>query len=473
MGFSTRITIDDLPVVINVPKGSRAYQKANAVFCPLGPAPTQAWFLMLKGDLDSLDINGAHSVTWQTVSDDGSFDSSLTFPGLYVVNAERLLHGGPGDSNALYLVEFADGRYIAENASDSGVIQANIRSFANAADYLTGTTTYGTWDNLLGGLWSACGTLGSYPGLPGTLPIDGVPQNTWLIGLNAYRALNAVLDQLDCAIQHDPLANAYSIVQLGTAQSIVAGATTLKWNGEPKSINVTQAAANLTVYHYSHYKAYGQERDTELASNWAATTSGPTPIATGITGAQGTMALWDDLPIVLDETNQNSNAAAITTRDNNRKSRYVTRYTVNNQHRIHFGLINSFLPGGQIRACLWRNWDDGDENELGGTVTEFLCCSQLITGMRGGSDGSPAWLDSAIAAPEREAYSPPDLSRHSFPNYPRLPNVVQVWHDGATLGDAVAPDATVGGVKLHSGRVKRWDSQQHGHARSVLDFVCR
>jgi hypothetical protein len=70
-------------------------------------------------------------------------------------------------------------------------------------------------------LWSDSGLPSSYPGLPPGLPIDGVPQNTWLIGLNAWRALTAVLDQLDCAVQHDPFANTYSIVQLGESQSLL------------------------------------------------------------------------------------------------------------------------------------------------------------------------------------------------------------------------------------------------------------
>lgn len=453
--FTTAITISGQRVETSIPRGTKAWRLANAVFCPLGPAPMQAWFVMTASNLAGLDKDSAHTIAWQQVTDDGSADRTLSFPGLYIVKAERLMHGGPGDANALYLVEFADGRYLAARNSDSGVVQVNLRSYANAADYLTGTEG-GTWDNLVSALWSACGTLGSFPGLP--YSPDGVPQNTWLLGLNAFRALTAVLEQLDCAIQGDPFSTNFTIVQLGEAQGIPAAGTTLQWNSEPLNPNVSQAAAQLKIYHYFHYKAYGQERDTELASNWAYNTGGPTALDTNITGAQGILPLWDDLPLILDENNQITNQTAVNTRDSARVSRYATRYGVQNQHRIHWGLLTDFVPGGLIRAVLWRNWEDGEESPLGGTVTEFVSGSQLITGLKQ-NDSGPAWFDAQLVAPEREQYAPPDVGRHSYPNYPRLPNIVQVQHTGDAAGDTVDADATNAyGVKFHRGKVRRFVS---------------
>lgn len=457
--FTTAIDIDGQRVEINVPKGTKAQRLANSVFCPLGPAPTQAWFVMTRQSVNALDKDSAHTVTWQYIEaeDAGTPTTTrtLTFPGLYIVKAERLMHGAVGDTNALYLVEFADARLIAARKSDSGSLRVNLRSYANAADYLTGTSG-GTWASLLTSLWNACGVLGAYPGLPGGLPIDGQPENTWIIGLNGYRALNAVLEQLDCAICHNPLTGAYTIVQLGGTQTVAAAATSLKWNSEPVNPLATRAAANLNIYFYWHRKAYGQERDTELENNWAYEGDGTLITkATGITGALGSVPLWDDLPVVKGETNNELNTSAITTRAENRKTRYATRWGVTNQHRIHFGLLTDFVPGGQIRAVLWRNWDDGKDSPLGGTVTEFVCRPELVTGLKESADGDgPAWFDGQLAAPEREIYSPPDLSRHSFPNYPRLPNIVQVWDTGSAVGDTIQPNDD----GFHSGFVKRWVS---------------
>jgi hypothetical protein len=451
--FTTAIAIGGQRVEHPPTEKTAAWRLANCVFCPLGPAPMQAWFVMTRLALDGLDKEAAHTIVWDQITSDGSADVSLSFPGLYIAKAERLMHGGPGDPNALYLVEFADGRHIAAKNSDSGVVQVNLRSYANSADYLAGTSG-GTWASLVESLWTACGTLGAFPGLP--FAPDGVPQNTWLIGLNAYRSLNAVLEQLDCAIARDPFSGTFSIVQLGAAQTIPDNSTTLQWNSEPLTNNVTQAAANLKFYHYFHYKAYGQERDAELSNNWAVNSGGPTAMPTGLAGASGTLALWDDLPVILDEDGNATNTAAVDARDAARLARYQARFGVTNQHRIHWGLTTDFATGGKIRAVLWRNFGDGEESDLGGTVTEFVCKPGLITGFRM-TDHGAAWLDAQLAAPEREQYSPPDVGRHSYPNYPRLPNIVQVNHLGAQSGDSIDPDVlTSTGVSLHSGRVKRW-----------------
>lgn len=462
--FSTYISVGGKRVELPPPNvaATRAWRRANCVFCPLGPAPTRAWLVMTRQSLLDLDKESAQTITWSqslTTQDDGSqlATKTLTFPGLYVVRAERMFHGGQGDANALYLVEFADGRYLSSLKSDSGALIMNMRSYASSATYLTGTQDK-TWTDLVQSLWEACPKLGTWPGLPGSLPIDGAPDGAWQVGINAYRSLCAVLDQLDCAICHDPLAGTYSIVQLGATQTVPDEGSSLKWDAQPLTINVSQSAATLRVYFHQRLLAYGQERDTELSNNWAYSGAGAyVESSTGIIGAHGVLQLWDDLPILIDETGQQSNSSAQTTRVNNRKSRYVTRMSVANQHRVHFGLLDTIKPGAQVRATLWRAWGD-DGHPLGGTCTEFTCCPQLITGFKD-EDGVPnvSWTDRQAAQPQDEPYSTPDLARHTFPNYPRLPNVVQVWHDGSNTGDQVDPDQTTNqGVKVHSGRVKRW-----------------
>lgn len=465
--FSTKITVDGKPVIINVPRGSDAWRKANSLFCPLGPAPTQAWFLMLKGDLDELDMNTAHTVRWtEEIAEDEEnaptiSSNVLTFPGLYIVNASRLLPGGVGDLDAAFLVEFSDARLVAARKSDTQSVISNIRSYANEADFLPETTQYDTWNRLVEALWTACGLFGSYPGLPVGLPIDGVPQNTWLIGLNAYRALTAVLEQLDCALNRNPLTNVFTIVQLGSNQNVFpAGySDTLRMDYEPVSSLAVQAAAELNIYFVFHRKSYGQERDTELTENWAYNGEGNiSNVETEIDGAYGTVPLWDDLPWILDENNQQTNSSEITARAANRKSRYVTRWTVTPQHRVHRGLRTEYLPGGQVRATLWRNWADGEISSIGGTVTEFVCCSNLIVGMQTSGNGV-AWLDAQIVAPEREQYGPPDLGRRTYPNYPRLANIVQVSQGSGDTGATLSPDGTnANGVMFHSGKVKKFQS---------------
>ena len=489
--FTTSITINDKAVWLDVPPNSEAWQKANSIFHPLGPAPTRAWFLMTKRDLDDLvrqvtppsnttDPEPAPisvSIDWTVVEMDYSdpddpttTTTTNTFTGLYLVDAERLKPGGVGDVNSLYLVEFADARLLAARKSDCGVVISNIThiaAYANGEDYLTETTTIGTWDKLVQALWDGCRLLGTYPNLPGSLPIDGVPNNTWLIGLNSWRALTAVLDQLDCAVARDPFTNEFTIVQLGDNQDVFPpGYTdTRRFDGEPVTPLAAVAAAILNIYFVFSRKSYGQERDTERTVNWAYNGQGSIKqnVKTGIVGGQGTVALWDDLAWVLDENNQQSdtNKNAIATRADNRKARYVTRYSVTPQHRIHRGIRTEYLPGSQVRATVWRNWGDHETNKLGGTVTEFVCCVGLISGMTATSGGGVAWLDAGLTAPEREQYGPPDLGRRSFPTYPRLPNLVQITTSigSNTTGNKVKPEGTNDqGLKFHRGAVMRFDT---------------
>lgn len=458
MAFTTSITVGGQPVVLSVPRGSKAWQRANAIFAPVGPAPSRAWLLMTRAALLELSDADAHSIVWTQRSDGGQEGSrTLTFAGFYLVNAERLLPGDPGDTSALYLVELADARHLAARKSETGSIIRNIRSYANNADYLTGTSGT-TWTSLATELWDACEFLGAFPGLP--FAPDDVPQNNWFIGLNAWRALCAFLDQLDCAVDHNPLAGTYSIVQLGAAQAVADHADTLQLDTEPFDFSTPTVADTVRVYFTYHRKAYGQERDKELANNWAFNGQGDViDAATGVAGASGTKALWDDLPWILDETGVNTNAAALSTRATARAARYALRQTVAPQHRIHAGLVDDILPGAQVRAVLWRNWDDA-QRECGGTVTEFVAKAELVTSFAG-YDFGPAWFDSDLATPEREAFSPPDLARHSYPVYPRLPEIVQVNASGASAGDSVQPN----GDGFHRGRVRRWTD----NAMATLD----
>ena len=426
--FSCEITVGGLPVQLAPREESAALRKANSVFCPLGPAPTRAWFVMLSKHAASL-TSAATSVAWRQVGD-GS--KTLTFRGLYPVSAARVFPGAPGDPNGLVLVKLVDARALVAENSDAGKINANIRSYAHSEDYLSGTTGY-TWTSLATELWNACGLLGAFPGLP--YAPDGVPQNTRFWGVSAYRALCAVLDHLDCAIAHNPLAGTYSIVQLGAAQTIAANATTLVWDREPRGFN-GDVAATVKIYAANHYRSYGQERDTERATNWSTDGAGSVSSnASGVTGAQGVRPLWDDLPRVLDENNTIENSAAISTRAAARAARYALRMGVDPKHRVHRGLLNDILPGAQVRAVLWRSWGDG-------TVTEFTAGADLVSG----PDFAP------LSLPAHENYLAPDLGRRSYPNYPRIANVVQVYHSAGTQGTTVSANAD----GFHPARVRRW-----------------
>jgi hypothetical protein len=477
--LSTSITIGQYPAILAdeaTIAGTLAHRKANSIFCPLGPAPTRAWFLMLKRDLDSLasgtGAKTAHTITWTQILDGAT--NARAFTGFYLSSSSRVLHGGEDDANSLHLVEFVDARGIIAKMSDTDSLNANIRSYAQATDYLDGTEGY-TWTSLLTELWNLCPGLGAFPGLPAGFSPDGVPQNTRFIGVSAWHALNAVLDKLDCAVAHNPLAAAanYSIVRLGATQ-VLAEPTgnLLKWNAEPTDFPVCDIPATVRVYFHNHYEAYGQERDTELTTNWSTVGAGAyVDVATADASAlAGTVvALWDDLPRILDEYNTISNASDVNTRATARKDGLLQRQRTTRAHKIYIGLQN-FAVGGQVRAVLWRNWGDYDA-ELGGTVTEYIQRPELVTDYQPGAGGAGiGGLTAAyITSAAHENYQPVDLARHTYPSYPRLPNIVQVYHSSETAGDMVAAN----GDGFPPWARPALGGQRYGDAGGLLDSFRR
>lgn len=443
--FSTSIKIDGLyTALLTIPRGGIAWQRATAVYCPLGPAPTRAWVLLRRWNLDKLSGSTAHTITWTAHAREASQIVALTFRGLYLVTAQRIMQGNLDAADSAYLVEFADGRAIAANASDSNLLNVNVRSYAQSTDYLTGTEG-GTWTNLCSNLWAKCPTLGAFPGLPAgitTIP----PENIRFPGINAYAALCRVLDQLDLAICPNPFAGTFSIVQLGAAQTVETTAK-LKWDADVRAYNATKAATHLAVYSPTHYEAFGQERDTELSDNWSTTDVAlRATVATGVAGAAGVKPIWDDLPQVRGENGTISNTSDLATRLTTRATRYAARMNVPEAHKIYAGLTSTIVPGGKVRAVIWRNYDDGKTNTLGGTVTEYIAGPAIAADLTGNAkfgDTLPV---------QEETFGPPDIARKSYPNYPRLPNIVQVNHSGASAGDTVAANAD----GFHKGRVRRW-----------------
>lgn len=456
--LSTAITIDgSYPAIIadhRTLQGTIAWQKANSIFCPAGPAPLRAWVLMLKRDLTTFlatsGVNGPHTIRWSNILDGVTTD--YDFHKLYFSQSERIFQGGVDDENALHLVEFFDVRGILATMTDTDNTRVNVRSYADPNDYLAGTEG-GTWTSLVTTLWGKCPGLGAFPGLP--YAPDGVPTDARFLGVNAWHALCAVLDKLDCAVSYAPLAGLYEIVRLGATQNLITPTgNMLKWDGEPKNTAVKDIPETVRVYFNNHWQSYGQERDTEQTDNWSVSSVEPAArayvdVATGVAGAlAGTIkAVWDDLPRLLDEDNAISNAAAVTTRAAARAANWVQRQQVVNAHKIYIGIQN-FAPGEQIRAVLWRNYGDGEANVLGGTVTEYIAKPELVYGISDAGMGAAAFLSDT----SHENYKPLDLARKSYPNFPRLPNIVQVYHSGSGSGEFV--DANADG--FHPGRVRRW-----------------
>lgn len=451
MIFSCRIEING-HTALNVPDiNTIANGVANSVFCPLGPAHTEANILVSESVakiIRSQEQSGT-SISWKSLGDS---KEELTFSGLRLLKTQKVFHGKTSNSSAV-LLTLVDRRYMASINSSTEVTISNLKSYAQKNEWLEGTERIGSWSDLLKNLWDNCG-IGGFPGLPKTLPIDGKPNGQWLIGMNAWKALNSLLDQLDCAICHNPFTNTYSIVQLGQQQDIPQHKNRLKTDLEPFSGSCT-TAETISVFFSKNHKAHGQQRDTQIKDNWAHKDFYHNiEVPTGIRGASGKLPIWDDLYYSLGENGRVLNNGATYARANNRKLRYVTRQSVKDEHKIFSGLIDDIQCGGKVRAVLWRNFGDPG-NMFGGTCTEYVAGVNLVYGFKNGSSGVE------YSFQQLESQSPPDLARRSYPNYPHLINIVQVKDVPASSGDPAIEDGDTVDANddgLHLGKVRRYVS---------------
>lgn len=434
---TTVITLSDKPCVHNAPEYVQAQRKANSYICPVGPIPGRAWVLMIRSEWDKIKTNTSHTLKFA-----GS-RASASIGSLYAIKADRLLAGQQDDSNAILMIELADKRILLERFTDTLNESYNIRSYASPTRYLTGTAQ-ASWTAALSDLWSNVSTLaGSYPGLPYVPP--GVPEDFQFLGVNAWAAIHEMLGVIGCTTAYDPLQETFSIVRVGASQSVSSLPTPI-FDAEIATGVGPQIPATVRVYFHDSYRSYGQERDTELATNWAAT--GPSTISNQATGVSGVVSgtvvpIWTHLARELDENNSDANAADRTTWAALVATNYLLDKQTGRSYTQYEGVLTDVLPGSQVKAVMWRHWGD----HLGATVTEILQHPGVPTSIDQ-TDKGPSCCLKGLG----ENIAPPDIGRKTFPNYPRLPNIVRVIDAGEDAGQFIQPNAS----DLHPGTVKRW-----------------
>lgn len=411
---------------------------------------------MLRRDLDSLTSSGSdyHELVILARSE-GRVEGSVAFPKLLLVKSERLAGGKRNDPESLHLVELADKRYLLQQFSDTGIQHFNLRGFAHADDYLDGTEG-NTWSSVVEDIWNTMlSQLGAFPGLPSEALVDNVPEDIGLIGINAWSALDTLLEKLGCTVAYDPIDDQFQIVALGSEQPGLAEAVRGREkyrDAEPFESNATRFPETIRVYFHNHLLSYGQERDAEHVNNWAAGNhSASIDVPTGIKGAvAGTvLSLWDDLPRLHNEDNVLENASELSTRAANRANSWVNDQQMSGSRRweVLEGMVPTVRPGSEVKVVMWRAW--GPKHD--GTATEIVTHPGLPKHITGGTN-CPDGIVWHHPLEAESNFSPPDLSRRSFPNYPRLINVVQVHDTGEDTGADIGPN----GDNLFPGRVARY-----------------
>lgn len=422
--------------------------KANGYTCPLGPAAGTAWLLMLKKHLDSLQKNSYHTLRWPDSNTIGR--KRIDVPRLVIVSAKCMNRALATDPNALYLVELKDRRHILSRTSINdqyNVLMPNPSVTSGNALYytesLSGGTAY-TWQTLVDDIWGKLPSSLAGAGAP-TLPYtpDGVPANWRFVGMDAWTALHKVLTKIGCTTAFDPFAGSFSIVRLGATQAFGEFNTTdylasfskrLIYDYHPyQDLNLGHVPATVRVFFHRRELYGGLERDTPRTNSWEMTPVVTKDYSTGVTGATGTMVVWDDLPAEYDESLANTNSAALQTRANEIGANLANKLTVSEEGKRKFfsGIEQTFVPGSEITSVRWGDYGD----KMG-----------LITEVKQGP-----MPESVVSQRENEFLF--DLKRFSPPLMPHRIQIVQVDDGTSTAGDDLSPNSD----GLHPGFVLVYD----------------
>lgn len=427
------------------------FGRANSLLNPLGEQPARGWFLMLRSDLDQLDLNGLHTLEMQ---DD--YDNSIKATNLVLCREPECLtpSDDASDPNACFLVEVADSRWRCHNPYYSVAVNKryNVRAPGWGGQYYSKTLNGGatwSWTEMLSDLWSAAaGALGGFPGLPAGVSADGIPERYQFLGVSGWRALHQVLNKLGVAVAWN--LTSYSLVKIGAADAATqavlnAAGDRLLFDRQFASIVRGRVPAGVRVHFHRVQEHYGSEPATEQDDTQFITDNVYTVDVDGTaSGTDGSYhPLWDDLPAVYDPSGTLLHAADLVTRAQSRATAYFAGIYGdggNRRRQVYSGLVN-LSPSSILRGVCFRQDLQGltdPEADAAGIVTEVITwpTTQLRV-----SDN--AQFEEALA--DNTALHPPDL-RVKEPVWPDLLQIVRVT--------ATALD----GIGAVTGFVQGWNS---------------
>ena len=240
----------------------------NSFTCPVGPESGIGAVLLTRSALNALAAkptsNGGLNGFYDLVFTGGG--QTRTYKNLLIYHAFAIAPTARSALRELYLVELRDRRWLAQYTPINKAY--NVRQalgITAAVQYYVGTLNLGvpwTWATMFADLWKAVGTgiVGAAPSLPFTP--DGTPEDMTFYGDNAWRAVNAVLQRLSCAVRWTPDTDAFSVVQVGAAD---ANATTALASVDAMRLwdddSLESAIARLPQYVRVMFRLYPEPAD--------------------------------------------------------------------------------------------------------------------------------------------------------------------------------------------------------------------
>lgn len=404
----------------------RASGLANGYWCPLGPEPGVAHVLMKRGDLETLSLNSKLTLR---IND----SKSVSFPGLWYINAVAVSSGPALNASRVYLVKLADSRYMLKKFGGTLNKGYNVHGYVSLRD-LTDTTTdllpedcyseslnsgaLWTWATMLENIWNLLPNAGTFPGLPATPA--GNPEGFHFTGESTWAAFNAILDHVNFALQYNPLTDAFAIVDLRTSQSGLSNALTA--NGLPMLDYAPYAgvASHFPASVVNHYpegtSQYGAFDDAPLDDNYlfgAELAESATTSKTGaVTGTK--IDLYDNRQMRTDDPLLPKTSR--TTETTQRKTDWLARQNTSESyaHLEYQGVVSNVLPGSQVKAVHWHNFGDGTRTEIA-----------RFPGMP--SANRSLYLPGPMKEGETECFKWLDVARKGKPVYPHVCQWVKLY----------------------------------------------
>lgn len=383
--------------------------RANSYQCPRGPEPGTAWLLMLRSDLDDLDKNEYHALTWT----DGHHDEEISIGDLVIVRGVGINLALPGDPNAAYLVELQDKRRILKRSHIAKQYNVPIPVPPNCGEdtypevlYYPDSLDSGerwTWQSMLQDIWDNLPEIaGDAPSMPWAP--DTYPENFRFVGMSAWDALHIALNALSCTTALNPIAGEFLFIrrsseQSGLAQSLSDLESRRMYDYDPVSdTTLADVPASVVVYYRRRERYRGIEKDTPREDNWESHWWFATEVDTGIDGAVGYLPVWADVDAMYDEYDNLINGTVMDARAIEITDELVGAIQRENRKGIMWtGLTSDVLPGSEIRETVWRDYGDAQG---------------LVTEIRGGSDP--------------EIVSRKEPPKVEYPVYPRESHIVYI-----------------------------------------------
>jgi hypothetical protein len=383
--------------------------RCNSFWNPLGAAAGRGWVLLLRDDLDALDLNALHTLEFEHERQDGGKEQ-ITFSSLVVASEPRNLTPSftSEDSQSLYLVEVADVRHLLDNEHFVFPInkQYNVRAYAylgagGATEYLVSSLNAGsawTWETMIQDVWNLMSArLGSNPTLPFTP--HGTPEGFIFQGGSAWKALNTILARIGCAFKSAD--GVFSIVQLGATDADTASLLE-EWHDlrlhDEERIPIIRGTIpyGVRVFFHRQEQYPGLEQTTPRTSvNWQTASA----YSVDIVGPDSASAepgtyhpIWDDLPAIYDKDNALTNSATLDARAQERSDDYFRQLREDELFRVYSGFM-PVLPGSTVKGVVHSEGDGGAVTQVARSAWGYLTPSLngWTSSRLHAPDLSPSW----------------------------------------------------------------------------------